>query len=395
MTIIDRPASVRELLECLPRQTLIYLCELRELQVSRSNYDCRSSIARSFRGKRDEFLGVLRKPELVLLLSHAIRDGDDVLELTDAERFTKRELLELAIQGFGRTRELGRPFRPHEAAVESTDSRTSDPPAEPDSVSADEEALLEPDSARSTAPAGAGWSRPRPLKGLLVHVGLPVPAALDQDEFSALIEALENRGYEIATVAGERLTPLHDALAIEDEVRLRHDAIAVPTTSLRGASVSPGGRTEAPAELSDYAVAALRLELLTTGFGGGASAPLIASCVEIAAAGLPLDGTKRALLEQVARRLVRTPRDPVEVLTSLVQRLDREDGEVLLREYRGLHRPGDELAAILTDHWAALTGDDEGSDGATEPPPAGSLPEIDVAPSADSSRDLRTSVSSA
>lgn len=47
---------------------------------------------------------------------------------------------------------------------------------------------------------------------------------MGQDEFGALIEALELRGFDVATSDGVRLTPLHDAVSLETAVRLRHDA---------------------------------------------------------------------------------------------------------------------------------------------------------------------------
>jgi hypothetical protein len=358
MSEIKRPASIRELLECLSRPTLIHLCEYRELPISRGNSDCRSSIARSFRGQRDDFLAALRKQDLALLLQHPIRDGEEAFELPEPDRYTKRELLELASFAFGRTRELGRPFRPSASRAADVDEETEDEASAAPAVSAEEDPLLGPVSGQALAGAGrAGWSRPRAIKGLLAHLGLASTAVLSQEDFGTFIEALENRGYEIATVAGQRLTPLHDALGIDGEVRLRHDALAVPATSMRGSAVSSSeGATPKAVELGDYARASLRLELLTAGFGGDASRSLLAGCVEIAAAGLPLDGTTRALLERVAQRLVRTPRDPVEVLTALVQRIDREDGEVLLREYVSLHRPAEELASLLGAHWAALSG---------------------------------------
>lgn len=371
MSEIKRPASVRELLDCLPRQTLINVCQVRGLPVSRANDGCRSSIARSFRGQRDEFLAALRKDELAHLLRQPIRDGDSLLEVVEPEQYTRRELLELAIIGFGRTRELGRAFTP--CASGRADSDVPPPPSSEQGEPADDGAPLVPDSLASLSNGpSSGWSHPRPIKALLAHLGLPVHAELSQDDFGGLIEALENRGYEVATMAGERLTPLHDTVGLDAEVRLRHDALAVPAASLRGGGSGQGDDLARVAvDLSDYARASLRLELLTAGFGGDASDKLVADCVEIAAAGLPLDGTTRGLLERVARRIVRTRRDPVTVLTALVQRLDREDGEVLLREYVALHRPGDEMNSLLFAHWGALSGTGAPSEGgATERPEA-------------------------
>jgi len=370
MNEIKRPASIRELLDCLPRPTLAYVCEQRGLALSRANDDCRSSIARSFRGQRDAFLAMLRKQELELLLEFPIRDGDEVFAIPDTARYSRRQLLDLAIMGFGRTSELGEPF----FVVDSTNDSDPPPSSGPESSETPEEAEpLAPESHESVPSAiGSGWSRPRPIGRLLSHFGFPVHEELTQDDFSALIEALENRGYEVATVEGQRLTPLHDTVGVDAELRLRHDALAVPAAASRSES---SGRSDHAApgshELGDYARAASRLELLTAGFGGDASDKLVADCVEISAAGLPLDATARALLVRVARTIMRTRRDPVTVLMGLVQRLDREDGEVLLREYVSLHRPGDDMSSLLFAHWAALSGTGAPSEGgATERPAA-------------------------
>jgi hypothetical protein len=377
MSEIKRPASVRELLDCLPRLTLTYVCEQRGLAVSRANDDCRSSIARSFRGQRDALLAMLRKDELELLLQFPIRDGDQVFAIPETDRYNRRQLLELAMIGFGRTKDLGEPF----FVVDATDDSVPPPSSEPEtSEMPEDEGPLAPESQEAVSSAvGSGWSRPRPIRRLLSHFGLPVHEALSQDDFSALVEALENRGYEVATMAGERLTPLHDTVGIDAEVRLRHDALAVPAASLRGEATGQGDHAAANAhELGDYARAALRLELLTAGFGGDASDKLVADCVEISAAGLPLDATTRELLGRVARMIMRTRRDPVTVLMGLVQRLDREDGEVLLREYVALHRPGDDMSSLLFAHWAALSGTGAPSEGGATERPAALVDAADV-----------------
>ena len=371
MSELKRPASIRELLECLPRLTLVNLCEARGLPVARANYDCRSSLARSFRGQRDDFLAALRKDDLALLLMHPIRDGEELFELSDADEYTRRELLELAITGFGRTRELGRPFSLCVQATTHSDLPPA-PPA-PDAVAVvEEDPLLVPESSPSLSHGpSSGWSRPRQVKLLLAHMGMPIHSDLTQDDFSGLVEALENRGYEVATIAGERLTPLHDTVGLDAEVRLRHDALAIPAAFMRAGAAGQGELTSrGSAVLGDYERASLRLELLTAGFGGDASDQLVADCVEIAATGLPLDGTARGLLERVARKLVRTRREPIAVLSGLLHRLETEDGEVLLREYGTLHRPGEEMSELLFAHWAALSGAGAATHGATERPAA-------------------------
>jgi hypothetical protein len=159
MSELKRPASIRELLDCLPRPTLVHLCELRELAVSRANDDCRSSIARSFRGQRDDFLAALRKEELVILLLNPIRDGDALFELPDPERYPKRELLELATTGFGRSRELGRPFVPGDSASTSSDAPPPQSASPSAQVSADEDdPPLVPESSPSLANVpSSGW----------------------------------------------------------------------------------------------------------------------------------------------------------------------------------------------------------------------------------------------
>jgi hypothetical protein len=225
--------------------------------------------------------------------------------------------------------------------------------------------LRRADSAASAALAGstdrpsgdpsAGWSRLRPLRSFLTQVGLPVSDPWGQEEFSALVEALEVRGYEVASADGSRLTPLHDALPLDAELRVRHDAIAAPPPSLRAA---PAGGRASPAvreSVGDYERATLRLELLTA-----STSPYppelgyAAQCVEIAVAGLSLEGAEREVLQHVAGALLRSRRDPFVVLNSLVRRLDAEDGEVLLRAYRALGEHDEIDHPLLAEHWAAL-----------------------------------------
>ena len=214
------------------------------------------------------------------------------------------------------------------------------------------------DSIRSGQGGAIGeWSRLRPVRSLLAQVGLPVPNELDQVAFAALIEALELRGFEVATAEGARLTPLHDPVAIDAELRVRHDELAASQASfLRAAGDRREGlANRGPAELGDYERAALRLELLMAGSDPEQELPeLISKAIEIAAAGLVIHVAERSLLERVAAAMARAPRDPVVVLTSLVRRLDSEDGEVLLREFAVLRAADDEMHALLSDHRAAL-----------------------------------------
>lgn len=204
---------------------------------------------------------------------------------------------------------------------------------------------------------GEGWSRLRPMRALFAQLGLSVPDELAQEDFSALIEALEVRGYEVATAEGVRLTPLHDAVSVDAEVRLRHDALAAPPPSLRSL-LGHSGADQAPAPVqmrNDYERASLKLELLTAGVEPQiVTDAWVTRCVEIATAGLAIHGVKQEVLVRVASALAQIPRHPVAVLTSLVRRLDPEDGEVLLREYAMLHPEQPELCELLSQHWSAV-----------------------------------------
>jgi hypothetical protein len=364
MTEIKRPASVRELVDQLSRAALVNLCEGRGLHVSRANDACRSSISRSFRGQREVFLASLRKDDLEQLLSLPIRDGEELLGLPNCHGYTKRQLCELAILAYGPTRGLAAPFvaltDDEDDDGETEDDESEDGGDDPDEDDGGESDLrLEPESAPTlAAAAGAGWSRLRPIRPLFSQLGLAEPVGeLTQDAFGALLDALELRGYEVATADGTRLTPLHDAIAIDAELRLRHDAFAAAPTTLRngmaGGGAPPQGREAF--ELGEYERASLRLQLLTASHAAEGLAPeQLAKSVELATTGLAIHGVEQALLERVATALARTRRDPVTVLTGLVRRLDAEDGEVLLREYAELHPGDEELQALLADHWAAL-----------------------------------------
>jgi len=234
--------------------------------------------------------------------------------------------------------------------------------------------LVEPQSTPvGSGSATSGWSRLRPVREFFGRLGLPVPGELGQEEFGALVEALELRGFEVATSDGSRLTPLHDAVSIDAEIRVRHDALVAPPPSLR--TPMEGGRAGSAErdaeEVGDYERASLRLELLTAGGGPEHASPeRITRCVEIAAAGLAIHSAEQALLGRVAEAQLRTFRDPVTVLTSLAQRLDAEDGEVLLREYGAVQAGRGELHALLCEHWAALCGPRRAGASVRHAPPA-------------------------
>jgi hypothetical protein len=205
--------------------------------------------------------------------------------------------------------------------------------------------------------ATGGWSRLRPVRALFAQLGLAVPSEMGQEEFGLLIETLEIRGYEVATSDGARLTPLHDAVPLDAEIRLRHDALAAPPASLRSVKADDHGdsRTSQGRMINDYQRASLRLEVLTAGIGPAiASHEGVTKCVEIATAGLAVPRDKQDILERVGVALTQTARDPLVVLTSLVERLDPEDGEVLLREYAMLHPEHVESNRLLSEHWSAL-----------------------------------------
>lgn len=363
MTELMRPVSMRALLDCLPRATLVSLCEIRGLPVSRANDACRRSLARSFRGQRDEFFSLLKKDDLVHLFEQGIWDNEVVYELPDAYGYSKKELVELAIWAFGRLRDLTRPFV-RRTGIAATPA--SDPP--PSSGNGEGEPLS--GALAGVAPSSSGWSRPRPLRALLAQLGLPVESTLSQEDFAALIEAIEARGFEVATVDGTRLSPLHDAVSIDAELRLRHDALAAPTTSHHGGAETTSRREVETRDVGNYERACLRIELLTA---SAVEAPrkdgIVEACVERATAGLSVDEAMRAVLRAVAQRLLALPRDPFVVLNHLSGRLDAEDGEVLVQEYCSVHVPDPETAALLRDHWNALsapTEPDGGHSGAFE-----------------------------
>lgn len=211
MTEIKRPASVRELLDPLQRATLIYLCEQRGLPVSRANDDCRSSISRSFRGRRDELLALLRAPELVFLLRCPIRDREGVYDLPNAHMYSKSELVTLAVRAFGRLGDLGSPFvaraaygqsAPALAPSTSAQAPSAPEPAAPPSFKEVSEA-----APVSGAGVSSGWSRLQPLGSLYGKLGAAAPADFGQEAFGALIEAIELRGFEVAAADGSTITP--------------------------------------------------------------------------------------------------------------------------------------------------------------------------------------------
>lgn len=349
MNEIKRPASVRELIDHLPRATLVYLCELRGLAVSRANDDCRSSISRSFRGQRDDLLHALRKDDLVTLLRVPIRHRNALFELPNPHTYSKSELTTLAVRAFGRLDELLHPFverNPKGAAAGAPAAARSPaaapPPPEP------------PSDVAPPSVGGRGWSRLQPIASLFAKLGREAPSELGQEAFGQLVEELELRGFEVADASGATLTPLHDALAIDAEVRIRHDAHAGPIALDLGR-----GRTEHPPaavpELSDYARASLRLELLTCSLDVEPSEESVSTAIDLATAGAAIEAGPRALLVSVARSLAAVRRSAFSVLTSLQGRLDQDDVEILLRDLGALERDP-RVAYQLGEHWAALHG---------------------------------------
>jgi hypothetical protein len=221
----------------------------------------------------------------------------------------------------------------------------------------DDQTRRETSSVNGSGDAGVGWTRPRPIRALFAQLGLPVPNDLSQEEFGSLIEALENRGFEVATMDGAIITPLHDAVPIDAELRVRHDAFAASPASLRATigEVRENAAAGGTVPVSDYERAVFRLELLTAGLGPEHVSPeWVARCVEVAAVGLAVHDSEQVLLGRVGESLARTFRNPLVVLTSLVRRLHAEDGDVLLREYAALHPEDSDMQVLLPEHWAAL-----------------------------------------
>jgi hypothetical protein len=336
---IKRPASVRELIDHLPRATLVFLCEHRGLAVSRANDDCRSSISRSYRGQRDDLLQALRKDDLVTLLRLPIRHRDGLYDLPDPHLYSRAELTTLAIRAFGRLDELFAPF--HERGTRTP------PPPEP-------RIAPPPEPATDAAPPSVGmrgWSRLQPISALFSRLGLEAPAQMSQDRFGELMEALELRGFEVADASGSLLTPLHDALPVDAEVRIRHDAHLGPISVTHDASRS-APKVAAP-ELNDYARAALRLELLTCCLAQSSDSHALDGVLDLATAGTALEPAQRALLASVAKALASVPRSPFSVLTALHGRLDQEDVEILIRDLGTLEGKPEALYD-LGEHWAGL-----------------------------------------
>jgi hypothetical protein len=371
---IKRPASVRELIDHLPRASLIYLCEQRGLAVSRANDDCRSSISRSYRGQRDDLLQALRKDDLVTLLRLPVRHRNALFDLPNPHLYSRSELTTLAIRAFGRLDELFAPFVERGARSAATGTANPTPatpapsatPATPPTPPEPPSPLPppEPSSAGDLAPPSVGtrgWSRLQPISALFSRLGLETPTGLDQDSFGALIEQLELRGFEVADATGALLTPLHDALPLDAEVRIRHDAHLGPVSVTHGTSRSEPPKAAVP-ELGDYARASLRLELLTSCLEPGHEPRALEAVVDAATAGTALEPAQRALLASVAKSLASVPRSAFSVLTALHGRLDQEDVEILIRDL-GLLETNPETVYELGEHWASLHAQAKGTIG--------------------------------
>ncbi len=204
-----------------------------------------------------------------------------------------------------------------------------------------------------------GWSRLQPIREFFGRLGLPVPDKFGQQEFGAFVEALEFRGFEVATAEGVHISPLHDALCMDAEIRVRHDALSASMSSRHFDGDRQAGSVERGTHLrGDYEHACLRLELLTASSSPMPSSPeLLFRCVDVAVAGLSIHATQRRLLLRVAEAMMQASRNPMVVLMGLAPRLDREDGQVLLNEYASLYPGNNEQQALLCEHWIELCGE--------------------------------------
>ncbi len=204
-----------------------------------------------------------------------------------------------------------------------------------------------------------GWSRLQPIREFFGRLGMPVPDKFGQQEFGAFVEALELRGFEVATAEGVHISPLHDALSLDAEIRVRHDALSASMSSRHFDGDRQTGAVERGTHLrGDYEHACLRLELLTASGTATSSSPeLLVRCVDVAVAGLSIEATQRRLLLRVAEAMMQASRNPMMVLMGLALRLDREDGQVLLNEYASLYPGNNEQQALLCEHWIELCGE--------------------------------------
>lgn len=304
-------STVRQLLECLGRESLVRLMRERGLSATRTNEARRERLARSYRGDVEALIQDLNRDELVSIFRRATFTlKDEELFLPSPGKYRLDELRAFALRAFaGRRVRIPGDFRPvvgedgeeddseaenyededYEDEDEDYDDEDEDEYEDDDEVYDDEDDDEDGRGNKAKLASGYGahrdltaeWSRPRMISRVLQKVDKDVPRRLRTARFQRLLAALREQGIEACLADDATCTPLMENAAspgITAKLRLRIAAAGRPPHPVRGRNPSASTGEVGPAIVlqtgerpvsqrifrpGDYQLALLRLQLLT------------------------------------------------------------------------------------------------------------------------------------
>ena len=374
--------KIRDLLDLLGRDALVRLADLRALQPSPYNDERRGRIARSYRGEIKEFLGDLRRMDLVTLLQDEWEIEGRFYYLPSVAQRTHEELLQIAIAVMqGRHSSELREAEEDEAGLEDDGVEPATEPQEQDTAKDPVTALG----------IGVGWSRPRKVSRVLAALGMRPGERLRTPRFQAAMRALAEIGIVVELDDGTPLGPGDDSPGIAARVRLRRRETGevwppvspipahAPVILLQG-SAAPSRQ---PSPVSDWELALMRLQFLTCvhDVDRRFRPDWPGAFVSAATKGLDLEPEHLRMIPLVAASVSYGTHDPVRVIAQLAPRLDGVAWAFLLSEFRRLNGGMPDLAEEIARMAERAAGVEPGTPGPSEPPIAAAEPMAAADPS--------------
>jgi len=370
--------KIRDLLDLLGRDALVRLADLRALQPSPYNDERRGRIARSYRGDINEFLGDLRRMDLVTLLQGEWEIQGRFYYLPSVAQRTHEELLAIAIEVMhDRPSSELREGEEQEAALEADAIDAVEPASDPEDAA-------QPRDPVAVLGIGVGWSRPRKVSRVLAALGMRPGERLRTPRFQAAMRELAELGIVVELDDGTPLGPGDDSPGIAARVRLRRreagevwppatpSPARAPVVLVQGATAP----SRPPTPVSEWELALMRLQFLTCvhdvdrRFRPDWPSAFVAAATK----GLDLEPEHLRMLPLVAASVSYGTHDPVRVIAQLAPRLDVAAWSFLLSEFRRLNGTMPDLAeeiARMAERAAGLEpgspGTPEQSGGAAEP----------------------------
>jgi hypothetical protein len=205
------------------------------------------------------------------------------------------------------------------------------------------------------------WSRPRIIGRIFARLSLGVPRRLHTPRFQDLLHILDKAGIEACMSDNNRILSLkEESPGIDTKLRLRLKVVpksVVAESSNHVRAPDPVVKKPEPVvqnvvmptKVSDYNLAALRMQFLTAvpSPGRKTSAAWPVKFLEAATAGLSLRPNEMMLLKAYAAGLTpgnHNPFDAIDALKGLV------DWTILLEDFSHLNKEHPELVEAIVDH---------------------------------------------